>query len=798
MAKSTKINRTRRQEQKVKSKNSSTEKTLSNEELLALLTKLKDKDQHAHFPTDQKGTVGAIYKTLNDLADWQNKLTKQIAVSGKNAKEVEEAQRSLEEKARQLALTSKYKSEFLANMSHELRTPLNSLQILARELIDNPEGNLTEKQIQYAKTINTCGEELIELINDILDLSKIESGYLHIESEPITFREIAEYIENAFKLTSESKKLVFNVEVSEDLPDFIITDYQRLNQILKNLLSNAFKFTERGQVKLRIYKADHNWRTRSPYLDKAETVIGFEVTDTGIGISEDKQLIVFEAFQQAEGSTSRKYGGTGLGLPISRGLADLLGGVIELESVTGIGSKFTLYLPIEIPKAIKDKQAKARSKIKPKIKERVIAPIEKEEKVQEFSNLVNDDSARIGANDKVLLLIDNDANFAKHFLEKAHKHKIKVVATTKGSDVIEYLNQYHPMAIIKNISPSDTKGWKVFDRLKNDLLTRHIPIYVTSAQNDKNIALKCGARNFLLKPITEAKYKQLFTDIIEFSKKTTRQILVIDHSDEWINEIVNAIEYKDVEVFAAKSASEAIPLIEKNDFDCILMDLLSRPEERAEIITALEDINVDREFSIITYSSEDINSVERARLSKFNVHYIKRDVSALDQLVDLVSILLHRNFRDLPTEMKKRIENFSRREDILSGKKILIVDDDVRNLFAMSVGLERYGLTILTCENGQEAITTLNTTAGIDIVLMDIMMPEMDGYETMRRIRAQKQHKDLTIIAVTAKAMQGDRQKCIESGASDYITKPVNVDQLVSLMRVWLKQKNPKQYQQAV
>jgi signal transduction histidine kinase/DNA-binding response OmpR family regulator len=791
--------------------------SLSDAELLKILIRIKNGDLSLRLPKTKDRSKAPIYTVLNDIVDQNERLHKQVEklkiAQGKNVndtikqkleeraillsdqkkelvaknKEIEQARKALEEKADQLALTSKYKSEFLANMSHELRTPLNSLQILARELIDNPEGNLTEKQIQFAKTINSCGEELIELINDILDLSKIESGYLSIESEHITFNDISEYIENTFKHISKSKQLTFTIEMGDDLPEFIETDFQRLNQILKNLLSNSFKFTEKGFVKLRIYRAAHNWKTPSPHLERALSVVAFEVSDSGIGIAEDKQQIVFESFQQAEGSTSRKYGGTGLGLPISRGLAALLGGIIELESELGHGSKFTLFLPSKIPKNIKASQTRIKKR-KTILKSSAI-DFGGPEKEQQFAKIVNDDRENILPNDKVILLIDNDAEFAREFVEKAHKNHIKIVATTKGSDVIDILDQFHPTAIIKNITPSDTKGWKVFDRLKNDLTWRHVPIYVTSSQEDKNVALKCGARNFLLKPIPDAKFKQLFADIDAFSNKTARRVLVIDTYNDWIEEVVKAIDHKDVDISVAKTAKKTSELINKKHFDCIILDMATDPDERSAVISELEKVRPAKEITLIIYSIKDISAKERASLGHFTNYTIKRDLNSTDHLVDQVAITLHRNFKDLPIEMRNRIENFSRREDILSGKKILIVDDDIRNLFALSIGLERYGLSIITCESGQEAIDILNNTTGIDIVLMDIMMPEMDGYETMKRIRSGSNHKDLTIIAVTAKAMKGDRQKCIESGASDYITKPVNVDQLVTLMRVWLKQK---------
>jgi HAMP domain-containing protein/signal transduction histidine kinase/DNA-binding response OmpR family regulator len=703
--------------------------------------------------------------------------------------EVEEARKSLEEKANQLTLTSKYKSEFLANMSHELRTPLNSLQILAHELIENHDGNLTEKQIQFAKTINACGEDLIQLINDILDLSKIESGYISVDYSAIGFNDITRYVENTFKHISEAKHLKFNIETEEHLPESIETDPQRLNQILKNLLSNSFKFTEKGQVQLKIYKAHHNWKTKLPSLDNAETVIAFEISDTGIGISKDKQSIIFEAFQQAEGSTSRKYGGTGLGLSISRGLSDLLGGTIELESVPDHGSRFTLFLPLKAPASIESKQGDSENKtiMKDATKLLPASTFHISEIEQYFVDEVGDDRLNIVPDDKVLLIVDNDIEFAKILLEKAHENGIKAVATTKGSDVIDFLNQFRPQAIIMNINLQDTNGWKIMDRLKNDLMLRHIPVYIASREEDKDAALKRGARNFLVKPVKEKMLKHLFNDIIDFGNKKAKSLLIVDDNEQELEIVTKAIEYEDVEITTAKTAKEAINLVREKNFDCIILDLVLPDAQGLDIIKELENDKSEHQTALIVYSAKDLNPKEKARLNQFANTIILKSAHSLDQLVDQTALFLHRVHKELPEKMKNTIDTYYLSDDVLVGKKVLIVDDDMRNLFALTTALERFGLTILNAESGQEAIHNLEKHRDIDIVLMDIMMPEMDGYETMKRIRSNEKNKDMTIIAVTAKAMKGDRQKCIESGASDYITKPVNVDQLLSLMRVWLK-----------
>jgi HAMP domain-containing protein/signal transduction histidine kinase/CheY-like chemotaxis protein len=713
--------------------------------------------------------------------------------------EVEEARKALEEKADQLTLTSKYKSEFLANMSHELRTPLNSLQILANELISNRDGNLTEKQIQFAKTINACGDDLIQLINDILDLSKIESGYISVDYSPISFDEISRFVQSTFNPISEAKHLLFNIEMGEHLPSVIETDSQRLNQILKNLLSNSFKFTEKGEVSLRIYRADNNWKTKTATLEAAESVIAFEIADTGIGISKEKQNIIFEAFQQAEGSTSRKYGGTGLGLSISRGLSDLLGGSIELESESNVGSKFTLFLPSKFV-AVSEDQVVVDAEIassssadtqtpptKTVLKSSPAATFNRSDIDLFFVDEVGDDRTDIKPGDKVLLIVEDNLTFAKIMLDQAHVNDVKAIVTTKGNDVIDFINQFNPDAITMDINMPDTSGWKILDRLKTDFNFRHIPVYIISGEDERNKGLERGARNFLVKPVKNDSLDSLFGDIHNFTGKKTRKLLVVDDNPIDLNRVVDAVKGNDIAISTAKTAHDAVKQLRKDTFDCIILDLVLPDADGLDIIAEMENNILGHETAVIIHSARDVNKKQRTRLNRFANRIITKGSASLDMLVDQTALFLHREHKELPALMRDRIESHYLKEDVLIGKKVLIVDDDVRNLFALTTALERFGLNVLSAESGKEAISILDIAKDIDIVLMDIMMPEMDGYETMKNIRMGSKHKDLTIIAVTAKAMKGDRQRCIESGASDYITKPVNVDQLSSLMRVWLK-----------
>ena len=705
--------------------------------------------------------------------------------------EVEVARKALEEKADQLTLTSKYKSEFLANMSHELRTPLNSLQILANELIANRDGNLSEKQIQFAKTINSCGDDLIQLINDILDLSKIESGYISIDYNPISFADISRFVESTFNPISEAKHLRFKISMDETLPELIETDSQRLNQILKNLLSNSFKFTEKGEVQLKIYKAENNWKISNPSLEKAEAVVAFEISDTGIGISKEKQNIIFEAFQQAEGSTSRKYGGTGLGLSISRGLSDLLGGSIELESETNVGSKFTLFLPLKYVNISEineiDVDEDKETDVKGRIKSLPSEKFNKSDIDLFFVDEVGDDRTDIKPDDKILLIAEDNITFAKIMVEQAHINGIKAIVTTKGNDVVDFIHQFNPHAITMDLNMPDTSGWKILDRLKTDFNLRHIPVYIISGEDERNKGLKRGARNFFLKPVKNDSLNYLFNDIHDFKNKKIKNLLVVDDSQAELDRILQAIGGNDIMIFSAKTAAEAVKLIQEKSFDCIILDLVLPDADGLDIITDLENNIAGQETSIIIHSAGDLTKKQKLKLNRFAHSIITKSATSMDELVDQTALFMHRIHKELPETMREVIESYYLKEDVLPGKKVLLVDDDVRNLFALTTALERYGLDVISAESGQEAIDILNNNKNIDIVLMDIMMPEMDGYETMKRIRKDQKHKDLTIIAVTAKAMKGDRQRCIESGASDYMTKPVNVEQLSSLMRVWLK-----------
>jgi CheY-like chemotaxis protein len=580
------------------------------------------------------------------------------------------------------------------------------------------------------------------------------------------------------------------------------TDLQRLNQILKNLLSNSFKFTEKGEVKLRIYEANHNWKPGTPTLDAARQVVGFAISDTGIGIPLEKQNIIFEAFQQAEGSTSRKYGGTGLGLSISRGLAELLGGTIELESNPGRGSTFTLFVPVEstgvISKEASDTLTNAYQQLQLGASSgeidtllhslRVASDPADPTKINIVSEMINDtgdDRNNILQGDKIVLIVEDDLRFGKIIIEMAHEYDLKAVVATNYIEVFDFVNRFTPIAITLDVKLPDTSGWKVLDLLRNDLNYRHIPIHLISGEENRALALKRGARSFLLKPLENEALGELFEDIISFNKRETRRILLVEDNELDSSQISKMLQSENMEVIIATNGKAALQENDVKDFDCIILDYTLPDISGVELVRQVSE-NKRKLTPVIVYSAKDFDKKELNHLHRTSNTILLKGVNSLEHLLEETVLHLHINHRELAPEKRRVIENIRMKDDILTGKNVLVVDDDVRNLFALTTVFERYNINVVTAESGKEAIQLINDDKQkIDMVLMDIMMPEMDGYETTQKIRREHKNNTLPIIAVTAKAMKGDRQKCIEAGASDYITKPLKIDQLLSLMRVW-------------
>jgi hypothetical protein len=737
-----------------------------------------------------------LQQTNEELQEKATLLARQKAeVEAKN-REVEEARWEMEEKAEQLALTSKYKSEFLANMSHELRTPLNSMLILSRQLAENMDDNLTPKQVQFAETIHSSGADLLSLINDILDLSKIESGMMAIEIGEVSFKDVVDQLERSFHQVAQDKKLEFIVEQNEDLGPYVHTDEKRLQQILKNLLSNAFKFTEQGSVTLRIEPVVQRGRFQQESLNRAEHVVAFSVIDTGIGIAADKQRIIFEAFQQADGTTSRKYGGTGLGLSISREIARLLGGEIRVVSTPGEGSMFTLYLPRDYAPNASGNGGGGGGTSQLHATRPVTADAAKSWTPSAVSSVdmfapdevieISDDRHSIFDGERVVLIVEDDVNFAGILLDLAREKGFKGVIATRGDQALALARKYKPDAITLDIKLPDRDGWTVLDRLKHNPDTSHIPVHIISGEEQRQRALHLGAITHLQKPVSREDLATAFDQIAAFAERRVRKLLVVEDDDTQRMSIVELIGNGDVVTTAVATGAEAISALKEEPFDCMVLDLRLPDMTGFELIETIQKELGRADLPIIIYTGKELTAREETQLRKVADAIIVKEASSPERLLAETALFLHRVEANLPEPKRRMLEQLHRRDPVLAGRKVLIVDDDVRNIFALTSALESHNMQVVHSENGQEGIDILKRTPDIEVVLMDIMMPGMDGYEAIREIRSMPQFAQLPIIALTAKAMKADRDRCIEAGASDYISKPLDVDQLLSLLRVWL------------
>ncbi|WP_223544935.1 HAMP domain-containing protein [Pseudomonas sp. A-B-19] len=720
-----------------------------------------------------------LRQTNEELEDKAGLLEEQKAEVERKNREVEITKLSLEEKAEQLMLTSKYKSEFLSSMSHELRTPLNSLLILARQLSDNAEHNLTPRQVEYAKTIRSAGKDLLELIDEILYLSKIESGTVTLDLNEALFADLHDQIERTFRPVAESRGLGFTIELAPTLPPSIWTDEKRLLQVVKNLLSNAFKFTEQGSVRISIEPAVSGWSADHSELNNADAVVAFVVTDTGIGVSADKQKLIFEAFQQADTGTSRKYGGTGLGLSISRELAHRLGGELRLiPGEIGKGSTFALYVPLRTPDAQRQMPDESATETVPGQVRRDLmsAP----------SVQILDDRESVQPGDQVLLMLEGDARFASILLEAAHHEGFRAIVTTRGVDALELVERFKPVAITLDPGLTDIDGWSLLEQLKRNFATRHIPVQIVSIADEHTRGLRYGAFDYLLKPVTAEEIQNALVGIVAFARRKTRNLLLIDGDEGSRARILDLLGNSDVKIATTGSGAQALKKLATKRYDCMAINLKLPDASGIGFLEALQEDHAMRELPIVVYGAQTLTKPERERFRTLLGKGVIKAVQSPERILDETALFLHRVVARLSPTQRRMLEKLYEGSDSLEGKKALVVDDDVRNIFALTSVLECNKMQVATAENGRTAIELLQQQPDTDIVLMDIMMPEMDGFETMRQIRTFKRFETLPIIALTAKAMMGDREKCLEAGASDYVSKPVDTDQLLSLMRKWL------------
>ena len=746
----------------------------------------------------------------------------------------------IEEKAEQLALTSKYKSEFLANMSHELRTPLNSMLILSRMLAENPEAALSAKQVEYAETIHSSGSDLLGLINEILDLSKIESGAMPVEVERVRLATLADETDRMFREVANDRGLSFDIEVGERLPAVVETDPKRLQQVLKNLLSNAFKFTHEGGVRLEVSLADDvDYRTES--LRRAGRVVRFAVADTGIGIPEDRQRVIFEAFQQADGAVDRTYGGTGLGLSISREIARLLGGEIHLESAPGRGSTFSLYLPDPYapptpgpggasgdeggapfgdgragtppPRPAADLEAGPAAGLEAgpavDLEARPAADLEAEASAslaaraagpaaaadldaeaaarpRALAGPARDDRGDVDPDDSVLLVVEDDPHFAQILVDIAREKGFKAIVAEHGQAALAAVRRYRPDAITLDMHLPGMHGLSLLDRLKNEPATRHIPVQIVSVSEELPRGERKGALAQLRKPVPRADVEAGLDRARHLAGQAVKRLLVIEDDETQRGLLDELVGGDDVEIVAVATGAEAVEALRADAFDCAVVDLGLPDVGGLDLVERIRgELGLDA-LPIVVHTGRELEPDEAARLHTLAEAVVVKGVEAYDRLLEETALYLHRDEAGLTDDQRQRLARRHRPEASLAGHKVLIVDDDVRNIFALQSLLEGHKMEVVYAESGREGIETLEAAGDVDVVLMDIMMPGMDGYQATRTIREAERFRDLPIIAVTAKAMAGDREKCIEAGASDYLTKPVNVDQLTSLLRVWV------------
>lgn len=750
----------------------------ANEELEEQSNALRE--SQAHMEEQQ----AELEQTNEQLAEQTEELARQRDQMDEKNQRLNEVQLMLEQRADELQRASRYKSEFLANMSHELRTPLNSSLILAKLLADNPEGNLSDDQVQFARSIYSAGNDLLTLINDILDISKVEAGKLEVHPELTILTRLVDGMKNLFLPLAMEKSLQFSVELADDLPASLFSDRQRLEQILKNLLANAFKFTEKGSVTLHVEP-------------RGGDLLAFAVRDTGIGIAEEQQAAIFEAFRQADGTTNRRYGGTGLGLSISRELANLLGGEIEVQSQPGAGSTFTLVVPQTYSEALVAEPDVAQPSRQPEPSSVPMPAASKAPARHDEQALLNraapvpqerlaDDRDRFPFKERCVLVIEDEPQFARILRDLAHELEYSCLLSQNADDGFDTAVQYKPDAILLDMRLPDHSGLTVLERLKENPATRHIPVHVVSVEDRKEAALQMGAVGYAMKPTTREELKDVFGRLEAKLAQKVKRILLVEDDALQRESMSRLIEDVDIEITAVEFGAQALELLRDTVFDCMIIDLKLPDMDGSELLERMAKEDICSFPPVIVYTGRNLTRDEEAALLKYSRSIIIKGARSPERLLDEVTLFLHKVESDMPPERQKMLKSARSREKAFEGRKILVVDDDVRNVFALTSALEQKGALVEIARNGLEAIDKLQHDAGIDLVLMDIMMPEMDGFTAMQEIRKDARFAKLPIIAVTAKAMKDDQDRCLRSGANDYLAKPIDLDRLFSLIRVWL------------
>jgi CheY-like chemotaxis protein/signal transduction histidine kinase len=760
----------------------------SREQMLLYMAELEKREEELKVQQEElRASNEEIEASNGELEEKTRALEDQNARILQQSQELEQTKRLIEEKAGELEQSSKYKSEFLANMSHELRTPLNSLLILARSLAANEEGNLTEEQVEEAKVIHNGGLELLGLINDILDLSKVEAGKISIIQEDVYVSGITKRLSQQFDPVAKQNGVAFHIITSDNTPDILHTDGQRVEQIIKNLLSNAFKFTPSGTVTLQIREADEDVEFQRASLS-ADNAIAFAVIDTGIGIDESKFKDIFEAFQQEDGSIDRHYGGTGLGLTIARKFAHILGGEIHIKSKKGEGSTFTLFLPLSgAARAAKDAASVGESMPPPAAQGDGAISIGTMPRGP-LRVFIPDDRHEIGADDRVLLIIEDDREFATILMKIARKRGYKCLAAGDGKSGLLLATEQKVTAIILDLRLPDMEGMRVLDQLKDDLRTRHIPVHIiTGVENLEAQTLNKGAIGYLTKPVESRDIEGAFARIDGLLRADIKKVLVVEDDEKAQMAIQSLLKQANIEIIAARTGTAALAEMQKSAFDCIILDLKLPDMTGFEWLQIVEDkVGEGEAPPIVVYTAKELSEEENRQLSRHTGSIVIKGASSSERLLDEVTLFLHSVESSLTKDQQAMIRMRHDPDRALQNRTIMLVDDDMRNTFALSKLLKKHGMNVLIADNGQMALDLLKEHKRTELVIMDIMMPVMDGYQAIREIRSRKALRNLRIIALTARAMPEEQERCIAAGADDYLVKPVDVDRLLTLLRVWL------------